>query len=120
MARVLVVDDSPLVRAILCDCLRDLGHEAYPAASARQAVFLCRMHRPDLVIKDLLMKDTDLLGLMNQLRLAKKQLPIVVCTTRTHREELVAAMRAGADDFLVKPFAPSEVASVIQRLTAAQ
>ena len=59
MSKVLVIDDSPLVRAILCDYLRDLGHEPLAAGTAAEALSLCASEEPDLVIKDLIMQDAE-------------------------------------------------------------
>ncbi|MGE5527723.1 MAG: response regulator [Patescibacteria group bacterium] len=115
MAKVLVIDDSPLIRAILGDYLHDLGHVAYLAATAAEALSLCAEQRPDLVIKDLVMKDTDPDALMRDLRLGNSALPIVVCTTSGRRQEVCAAIRAGADDFLIKPFSRMDVLRLLER-----
>lgn len=103
MAKVLVIDDSPLVRTILCDLLRDLGHEPIAAGTSREAVQLCIMHDPDLAIKDLVMEDSDPIILMEELKEIKADLPIVVCSTIARRQEICEALRAGAVDFLIKP-----------------
>ena len=115
MAKVLVVDDSPLVRVILCDYLRELGHEALAAGTAVEALSLCAVHDPDLVIKDLIMEDTDPILLMEELREIDENVPIVVCSTIARRKEICDALRAGARDFLVKPIGRSEVARVVER-----
>jgi len=115
MARVLVVDDSPLLRVVLCDLLRDLGHEPIPAGTAAEALELCARYDPDLVIKDLIMEDTDPILLMEELRAINAQLPIIVCSTIARRHEICEALRAGATDFLVKPIDRAEVARVIER-----
>ncbi|MGE5549288.1 MAG: response regulator [Bacteroidota bacterium] len=117
MAKVLVVDDSPLVRVILCDFLRDLGHEAISAGTADEAISLCGAHHPDLVIKDLVMEDTDPCALMDDLRRIIPGLPIVICSTMGRRQEICAAIRAGATDFLVKPFGRDDVSSLMQHYT---
>ncbi|MCL6614235.1 MAG: response regulator [Firmicutes bacterium] len=115
MARVLVVDDSPLVRVILCDLLRDLGHEPIPAGTADEALVLCARYDPDLVIKDLVMEDADPILFMEELRAINAELPIVVCSTIGRRQEICQALRAGANDFLVKPIDRAEVARVVER-----
>jgi len=118
MAKVLVIDDSPLVRMIVCDYLRDLGHEPLPAATAAEALSLCAAHDPDLVIKDLIMENTDPMVLMRELRDLRADLPIVVCSTIGRRQEICEALRAGANDFFVKPIGRVEIANLIQRYAA--
>ncbi len=118
MTKVLVVDDSPLVRIVLCDYLHDLGCEALPAHTAEEALSLCRTHRPDLVIKDLIMEGTDTYVLMAELRDIIPNLPIVICSTIGRRSEICAAIRKGANDYLIKPFGLAEVANLLQHQIA--
>ncbi|NLG84117.1 MAG: response regulator [Firmicutes bacterium] len=115
MARVLVVDDSPLVRVVLCDLLRDLGHEPIPAGTAAEALEFCARYEPDLIIKDLIMEDADPILLMEELRAINAEIPIIVCSTIARRHEICEALRAGAADFLLKPIDRREVAQVIER-----
>lgn len=119
MSKVLVIDDSPLVRAILCDYLRDLGHEPLAAGTAAEALSLCAAYEPDLVIKDLVMEDTDPIILMEELLEIDADVPIVIISTIARRQEICEALRAGARDFMVKPLARDEVARVVQRYARA-
>ncbi|MGE5599750.1 MAG: response regulator, partial [Bacteroidota bacterium] len=91
MAKVLVIDDSPLLRTVLCDYLRDLGHEPVPAGTAREALRLCREQRPDLAIKDLLMEGLDPHLFLDDLRRIIPDLPVVICSTIARRQEICAA-----------------------------
>ena len=115
MAKVLVVDDSSLLRTVLCDYLRDLGHEPLAASTPVEAIALCASHRPDLVIKDLIMKDTNPTALMKDLRRHRSDLPIVICSTSGMRREIRDALHAGADDFLIKPFSRHDIDVLIRR-----
>lgn len=115
MAKVLVVDDSPLMRTIIGDYLKNLGHESIPAGTAEEAFAACEDSEPDLIIKDLVMKDTDPLEFLQELMRRKPGLPIVICSTIGRKQEIFSALKAGAVDFLVKPFHPHEVAGLISR-----
>lgn len=115
MARILVIDDSPLVRAILGDLLRDLGHEPVMAATAEEAVAMCTHSEFDLVIKDLILGDSDPNELMEELKEIDADLPIVVCSTIARRQEIFDALRSGAIDFLVKPISRDDLDRAIRR-----
>jgi len=115
MAKVLVIDDSPMVRAVLLDYLDRLGHQSLAAASATEALSICTASQPDLVIKDLYMADTDPTELMQDLRRCRANLPIVVCSTSGQKHEIFVAIQNGANDFLLKPFALQDVATLIER-----
>ena len=115
MARVLVVDDSPVIRLVLCDLVRDLGHEPIPAGTAAEALELCLRYEPDLIIKDLVMEDVDPILFIEEIREINAEIPIIVCSTIAQRHEICEALRAGAADFLVKPIDRAEVARIIDR-----
>jgi len=115
MARVLVIDDSPLVRAILGDLLRDLGHDPMVAATAEEAVTMCAQNDFDLAIKDLILGDSDPNELMEELKEVDADLPIVVCSTIARRQEIFDALRSGAIDFLVKPISRDDLDRAVRR-----
>ena len=115
MAKVLVVDDSALMRKMLCDFLRDLGHIPVPAGTVEEALYLCAAAKPDLVIKDLVMKDTDPASFLAQVRSIKSNLPVVICSTAGRQREIFSALKAGAADFLIKPFCPRDIAALVDR-----
>jgi DNA-binding response OmpR family regulator len=103
MPHILVVEDDPQVRSAL---MRALGERDYATSSAStgMAGLEAAVHtRPDLVVVDLGLPDVDGYEVIRMLR-AVSQVPIIVATAREDEHEIVRALDAGADDYLVKPF----------------
>ncbi len=113
--RVLVCDDEPQILRALRVILREEGFEVLPAATAREALDSAALRRPDAAIIDLVLPDGDGVDLCRSLR-EWSELPIVVLSAVGDEAEKVRALNAGADDYVTKPFGPSEL---IARLNAA-
>jgi two-component system response regulator MprA len=108
-ARVLVVDDDAAIRSTLA---RSLGAEGYAvdvAANGREAFRVARDQTPDLVLLDLMLPGITGLDICRRLRAAEQHLPIVLLTARDAVADRVKGLEAGADDYIVKPFAFEEV-----------
>ena len=108
-ARVLVVDDDAAIRSTLA---RSLGAEGYAvdvAADGRDALKVARDRTPDLVVLDLMLPGLTGLDVCRRLRAAEQHLPIVLLTARDAVADRVKGLEAGADDYLVKPFAFEEL-----------
>jgi two-component system KDP operon response regulator KdpE len=113
--RVLVCDDEPQILRALRVILREQGFEVLPAATAREALDSAALRRPDAAIVDLVLPDGDGVDVCRALR-EWSELPIVVLSAVGDEAEKVRALNAGADDYVTKPFGPSEL---IARLNAA-
>ncbi|HET9499977.1 MAG TPA: response regulator [Marmoricola sp.] len=120
MARIVIADDDADIRELVVFKLRHGGHEVIPVADGAAAVEACSSQRPDLVILDVMMpgmsgleaaralrKDTDLAGL-----------PIIMLTARAQESDIEQGFEAGADDYVVKPFSPRELASRVEAVLA--
>lgn len=108
MSTVLVVDDEPqLLRAMRIN-LRARGHDVHIAANGRQALAQAAAHRPDIVILDLGLPDMDGVEVIHGLR-GWSTAPIIVLSGRTAGRAKVAALDAGADDYVTKPFGINEL-----------
>ncbi|MFN8632259.1 MAG: response regulator transcription factor [Chloroflexota bacterium] len=108
-ARVLVVDDDDAIRATLA---RSLGAEGYVvdvAADGNEALRVARDRTPDLVVLDLMLPGLNGLDVCRRLRAAEQQLSILLLTARDAVADRVKGLEAGADDYLVKPFAFEEL-----------
>jgi DNA-binding response OmpR family regulator len=108
MPHILVVEDDPQVRSAL---MRALGERDYATSSAStgMAGLEAAVHtRPDLVVVDLGLPDVDGYEVIRMLR-AVSQVPIIVATAREDEHEIVRALDAGADDYLVKPFGAGQL-----------
>ncbi|RDD89775.1 response regulator [Streptomyces parvulus] len=115
MTRVLVVEDDPrLVRALVLN-LRARHYDADPATDGRTALRLAQARRPDVVLLDLGLPDMDGVDVIRTLR-GWTRAPILVLSARRGAGEKVAALDAGADDFITKPFSMDEL---LARLRAA-
>ena len=117
-ARVLVVDDSVVIRSVLRKALTERGHEVFEAVDGIDAVRATREHSPDLVLMDVEMPNLDGHGALRELQAdpATAHIPVVFLTGRTSVEDVVEGLRLGAHDYLRKPFEPEEL---VARVSAA-
>ncbi len=107
-ARILVVDDEPTIREVLASYLRRGGYEALTAADGPTAVAMHEREEPDLLVLDVLLPGYDGLQVMARVR-HRRPVPIILLTARGEEADRIAGLRLGADDYVVKPFSPSEV-----------
>lgn len=108
MHQVLVVEDEPGIRSLVRLMLGSAGYRVVEAGTAERADVEARTHRPDLLIVDLGLPDGDGLDVIRRVR-RWSPVPIIVLSARTMEEQKVAALDAGADDFVTKPFGAPEV-----------
>ena len=115
MSRVLVVDDEPQIRRTLAINLRARGFQVDLAASGEEALKAAADQPPDVVVLDLGLPGIDGLQVIQGLR-GWTRVPIIVLSVREREADKVAALDAGADDFVTKPFGINEL---LARLRAA-
>ena len=113
--RLLVIDDEPQIRRFLGISLGALGYEVIGAANAKQGLDALESRKPDLVILDLGLPDMDGRQLLIELR-RKSAVPIIVLSVRSNESEKVAALDAGANDYVSKPFGVQELAARLRAL----
>lgn len=106
--RVLVVDDEPAIRRFLRTSLSAHGNEVFEAATGQAALSALAAHRPDLIILDLGLPDMDGIEVTRRLR-ERARIPIIILSVREQEKDKVAALDAGADDYLTKPFGIGEL-----------
>jgi two-component system, OmpR family, KDP operon response regulator KdpE len=111
--RVLVCDDEPQILRALRVVLRAAGFDVTPAATAREALDRAAVQPPDAAIIDLVLPDGDGVEVTRALR-EWSGMPIIVLSAVGDEEEKVRALEAGADDYVVKPFAPRELVARLQ------
>lgn len=108
MFQVLVVEDDPGIRGVLRTLLEAEGYRVIEAMTADRALIDARSHRPDILLVDLGLPDGDGLTVIRQIR-EFSAVPIVVLSARTLEADKIAALDAGADDFVTKPFSSNEL-----------
>ena len=114
--RILVVDDEPAVRGSLERALRLDGYAVELAADGAEGLERLADRPADAIVLDLLMPEMDGLELCRRVRGAGDQTPILVLTARDQVTDRVAGLDAGADDYLVKPFALEELRARLRAL----
>ncbi|MER5777579.1 response regulator transcription factor [Streptomyces sp. NPDC002039] len=114
--RILVVDDEPEVRAAVQDGLAVEGYEVRGAADGLAALSEVAAWEPDAVVLDVMMPVLDGLGVCRQLRAMGDRTPVLVLTALDSVSERVDGLDAGADDYLVKPFALDELVARVRAL----
>lgn len=112
-ARILIVEDEANIRRFVGIALQDEGFQVFEADNAKRALIHAASRQPDLVIVDLGLPDGDGKQLISELR-GWMTVPILVLSARDREEEKVAALDAGADDYLVKPFGVPELLARIR------
>jgi len=114
--RILVVDDEPAVREAVDRALRLDGYATELAADGRQALDALAQAPPDAVVLDVLMPRLDGLEVCRRLRAAGDRTPVLILTARDAVPDRVRGLDAGADDYLVKPFALDELRARLRAL----
>jgi two-component system response regulator MprA len=114
--RILVVDDEPSVRDALDRALRMDGYKVQLAADGREALDQLAQQAPDAIVLDLLMPEIDGLEVCRRLRAAGDRIPVLMLTARDAIPDRVKGLDAGADDYLVKPFALEELSARLRAL----
>jgi DNA-binding NtrC family response regulator len=115
IAKVLVVDDKQMMRDSVGATLQRAGFQIIAAADGAGALALVGRHRPAVVITDLKMPEMDGLELLERLRKADDQLPVVVMSAYGSIDAAVRAMKSGAFDFIQKPFEGDQLVLTIRR-----
>ncbi|EIP90460.1 DNA-binding response regulator KdpE [Burkholderia humptydooensis MSMB43] len=110
---VVLIEDEKQIRRFVRSALEEEGIAVFDAETGRQGLIEAATRKPDLAIVDLGLPDGDGLDVIRELR-GWSEMPVIVLSARTHEEEKVAALDAGADDYLTKPFGVSELLARIR------
>jgi DNA-binding response OmpR family regulator len=113
--RVLVVDDDETVREVLRRYLSRDGHQVLEAADGPAALHLVHSARPDLVVLDLMLPGLDGLEVCREIR-KTSTVPVIMLTALGQESDRVVGLEYGADDYVVKPFSPRELALRVGRV----
>jgi two-component system response regulator MprA len=116
MPTVLIVDDDPRLLKMLQRTLTYENLDVFTAANGLEALPMVSAHAPDLIILDWMMPKMDGLAFIEKLRADDNQTMILMLTARDAIENRVEGLESGADDYLVKPFAPAELVARVHAM----
>lgn len=123
MAKLLIVDDNEQILQVLDRYARAQGHETALARTGPEALERFRADGPDLVLLDVMLPGADGFSVCRAIR-ARSLTPVIMITARSEDEDRILGLDNGADDYVVKPFSPSEVMArvraVLRRVPPAQ
>ena len=114
--RILVAEDSRPNQIIITTVLRKRGHHVELATNGEEALQIVDSQKPDLLIVDWMMPKMDGVSLIRQLREDENKTMVLMLTARDAIENRVDGLESGADDYLVKPFAPAELVARVHAL----
>jgi DNA-binding response OmpR family regulator len=112
-SRVLVVDDEPMVCEVVTAYLKRDGFRVETAADGKQALAAIERAVPDLVVLDVMLPNIDGFDVLTRIR-RMNDVPIILLTARTEEADRVLGLELGADDYVVKPFSPRELAARVR------
>jgi two-component system chemotaxis response regulator CheY len=118
VAKVMVVDDAAFMRVRAAKVLADNGHEVLQAENGADAVRQYVEHRPDAVLMDITMPEMDGLEALKEIRKIDPEARVAMVTAMGQQAIVMEALRAGAKDFILKPFQPDRVLGALQKLLA--
>lgn len=108
---ILVVEDEPKVGKALCEGLEGEGYRVLLAPTGEEGFFHASSHNFDLIILDVMLPGRDGIEVLNTLRKNGSRTPVLLLTAKDAIEDRVLGLDAGADDYLVKPFAFAELSA---------
>ncbi len=119
--KILAVDDSPTMRRIIVNTLKRAGFEdVIEASDGKDALAKMKVDKFDVVITDWNMPEMDGLTFVTALRAMDeyKKLPVLMVTTRSVKDDIVDALKAGVNNYIVKPFTPETLKEKIEQVLA--
>lgn len=111
--KILVVEDESNIRSFMVTVLDTNGYQTLTAATCQQGLLMFSSHTPDVVILDLGLPDRDGLEFIKEVR-KNSRTPIIVLSARTSEMDKVAALDAGANDYMTKPFGTAELSARVR------
>ncbi|MGD0780671.1 MAG: response regulator [Dehalococcoidales bacterium] len=116
MATIMVVDDAMFMRKKCAQVLTDKGHVVIEAASGSEAVNAYKKSRPDAVLLDITMPDMDGLQALKELLKIDPSARISMCSAMGQQSMVIESLKAGAVDFVVKPFDVARVMEAVKKM----
>jgi two-component system OmpR family response regulator len=119
--RVLIADDDPDLVLLVSGTLEQSGMDCEVARSGQQTLDTARRHPPDAIVLDVNMVDLDGFEVLKKLRhnLSTASIPVLLLTARSQESDITRGVGSGADDYVVKPFDPADLASRVDKIISA-
>jgi len=116
--RVLVADDDPDLVSLVTETLKHFGMDCDIARNGKQALDRARQHRPDAIVLDVNMVDLNGFEILKKLRNnpATEAIPVLLLTARNQESDITKGFESGADDYVIKPFQPWDLAKRLDRI----
>lgn len=117
MANILLVDDSRTSRKILRNILESAGHTIVDEATdGEQAIEKYIASKPDVITLDITMPVMDGIEALKQIKLVDSDAKVIMVSASSQKDKLIEAVKYGAEDFIAKPFEPSQIITVLDKL----
>ncbi len=116
LPKVLVVDDAMFMRAKASKLLTQEGYEVVEASNGAEAIEVYKAQKPDLVLMDITMPVMDGITAVKAIKNEDSGAKVIMVTALGQRSMVLEAIRAGAKDFVVKPFQPDKLIEAVRRL----
>lgn len=113
MHTILIVDDKLSAQRLLADYLTEKGYRAVLAGNGRDALYVARHEKPDLVLLDIMMPQMDGYDFMRHFR-KESRVPVIMLTAKLEETDKVVGLELGADDYITKPFGMAELVARIR------
>ena len=114
--KILLVDDSRTIRNIQKNVLKQLGHtDVIEAEDGVQALSMFNEQPPDLMLIDWNMPNMDGITLVRKIRESNKSVPMIMCTTEAEKARVLEAVKAGVNNYIVKPFTVESLGEKIEQ-----
>lgn len=110
---ILIVDDEKRILSLLKAYLEQQGFGVITASNGKEALFIARHEKPDLIILDIMMPELDGFEFMRQHH-KERETPIILLTAKVEEDDKVLGLELGADDYVAKPFSPRELTSRVR------
>lgn len=117
MKKIMIVDDAAFMRALLKDYMISLGHEIVAEGSnGYEAILLYKRYKPDVVTMDITMPEMDGISALKEIIKFDPRAKVIMCSAMGQQQMVLDSIRAGAKDFLVKPFNNERIVEAVERV----
>lgn len=117
MAKILVTDDAAFMRMQLSDNLTKLGHEVVgEAENGKDAIEKCQELEPDLITMDITMPEMDGVEAVKEIKKTNPDVKVIMCSAMGQQSMVLDAIKAGAADFIVKPFNADRIKEALEKV----